>query len=246
MRYSIKDVCAAAGVTSRALRHYDAIGLLPAARGAGNGYRWYTQADLVRLQRILMLRELGLGLAEIGRILDGRADDAAALRDHLAFLRSEQERIDRQIASVERTIEAIDEERTMAVDDMFDGFDHTRHREEVEQRWGAEAYADSDRWWRGLDDAGRQGFVDDAAQLSEDWQQARAAGEPVDGPRAQDIAARHVDWIRRGWAGKQPSPEAIRGLAQMYVDDERFSANYGGLDGATYVRDALVVFARSR
>lgn len=134
----------------------------------------------------------------------------------------------------------------MAVNEMFDGFDHTRYREEVEQRWGAEAYADSDRWWRGLDDAGRQGFVDDAAQLSEDWQQARATGEPVDGPRAQAIAARHVDWIRRGWAGKQPSPEAIRGLAQMYVDDERFSANYGGLDGAMYVRDALVVFARSR
>ena len=35
-------------------------------------------------------------------------------------------------------------------EDMFDGFDHTQYKDEVEQRWGKKAYADSDRWWRGM------------------------------------------------------------------------------------------------
>ncbi|OPZ84830.1 MAG: HTH-type transcriptional activator TipA [bacterium ADurb.Bin429] len=81
--YSIQEVVAVTGVTSRTLRHYDEIGLLPARRGR-NGYRAYDQADLVRLQRVLMLRDLGLGLPEIARVLAGQTDDVSALREHLA------------------------------------------------------------------------------------------------------------------------------------------------------------------
>ena len=80
--YSIQEVVAATSVTSRTLRHYDSIGLLPARRDR-NGYRAYEQNDLVRLQRILMLRDLGLGLPEIARVLAGQTDDASALRQHV-------------------------------------------------------------------------------------------------------------------------------------------------------------------
>lgn len=245
MEYSIQQVAAAAGVTSRTLRHYDAIGLLPARRGAGNGYRTYQAADLVRLQRILLLRDVGLGLPDIARVLDGRTDDRTALRSHLAFLRAEQERIDRQIASVEATIDAITKEKDMSADEMFDGFDHTRYREEVEQRWGDKAWADSDRWWRGLDDDGRQRFLAEAAAIAAAWQQAQADCVPAGDPRARELAARHVRWIQQGWGGTRPTPEQVEGLAQMYVADERFAANYGGVDGAAYVRDALIDFVRA-
>jgi DNA-binding transcriptional MerR regulator len=245
MEFSIQQVAAAAGVTSRTLRHYDAIGLLPAHRGPANGYRTYSGEDLVRLQRILLLRELGLGLPEIARVLDGETDDVSALRSHLAFLRSEQDRLDRRIASVQRTIAALDEEETMDVEDMFDGFDHRQHKDEVVDRWGAQAYEDSDRWWRGLGDADKQAFADEAAAISAAWRQARQEGLPVDDPKVQEIAARHVRWIQRGWAGKKPSAEAVTGLALMYVADERFARNYGGVEGASYVRDALTEYARS-
>lgn len=245
MEHSIQQVAAAAGVTSRTLRHYDAIGLLPARRGSANGYRTYSGEDLVRLQRILLLRELGLGLPEIARVLDGETDDVSALRSHMAFLRSEQDRLDRQIASVQRTIDALDEEETMDVEDMFDGFDHTQYRDEVVDRWGAQAYEDSDSWWRGLGDADKQAFTDEAAAISAAWRQARHEGVPVDDPQVQEIAARHVRWIQRGWAGKKPSADAVTGLAQMYVADERFARNYGGVEGASYVRDALTQYART-
>ncbi|HRY09534.1 MAG: MerR family transcriptional regulator [Actinobacteria bacterium] len=242
--YSIQEVVSVTGVTSRTLRHYDTIGLLPARRGA-NGYRTYGQADLVRLQRILLLRDLGFGLPEIARVLAGQTDDATALRDHLRSLQSQQERISQQMRSVERTLEAIQKEEVMSTDDMFDGFDHTQYKQEVEQRWGTAAYADSDRWWRGLSDSDKQGFLVESRAIAAAWQHLRDAGVVADDPRAQEVAARHVRWIQQGWAGRQPSAEAISGIAQMYVTDQRFAANYGGTEGAQYVRDALVLFARS-
>ena len=59
---SIQDIARLAGTTSRTLRHYDDIGLLEPSRIGANGYRYYDQHALVRLQRILLLRDLGLGL----------------------------------------------------------------------------------------------------------------------------------------------------------------------------------------
>ncbi len=67
--WSIQEIARLAGTTSRTLRHYDDIGLLPPSRIAANGYRHYDAAALVRLQRILLLRELGLGLPQIGEVL---------------------------------------------------------------------------------------------------------------------------------------------------------------------------------
>ena len=130
--------------------------------------------------------------------------------------------------------------------EMLDGFDHTQYREEVEQRWGKDAYARSNKWWKGLGPQGQQAFKDEAKAIGEGWSDARAAGEPVDGATVRALAARHIAWIAAGWGGVQPSDEQIVGLAQMYVADERFAANYGGPEGAAYVRDALTSYVRSR
>src|SRR6185312_9131200 len=102
--WSIQQIAALAGTTSRTLRHYDTIGLLAPSRIAGNGYRHYDQKALVRLQRILLLRELGLGLPAIASVLAREDSATSALRTHVAWLRGEQERLSRLIASVERTI----------------------------------------------------------------------------------------------------------------------------------------------
>ena len=242
--YGIAEVARLAGTTSRTLRHYGDVGLLAPSRVGANGYRYYDTAALTRLQRILMLRQLGLGVAVIAEVLDA-ADDTSALRAHLEWLRAESERLDRQIASVERTITSIEKGAPIMASEMFDGFDHTQYREEVEQRWGARAYADSDRWWRGLGPEGRQAFMDEHVAIAAQWAQLQAAGEPVDGMPAQALARRHHAWITAGWGNTPPNADQLAGLADMYVADERFAANYGGLTGATYVRDALTHFAIS-
>ena len=107
--YGIAEVARLAGTTSRTLRHYGDVGLLAPSRIGANGYRYYDTAALTRLQRILMLRQLGLGVAVIAEVLEA-ADDTSALRAHLEWLRAESERLDRQIASVERTITSIEKE----------------------------------------------------------------------------------------------------------------------------------------
>lgn len=242
MELSIAAVASAAGVSTRTLRHYDAIGLLVASRHA-NGYRVYGDADLLRLQRILVMRELGMSLTQIGEVLAGDADDVAALRGHLQHLREQAQRLDRQIASVQRTLQSIEKEERLMATDMFDGFDHSQYQEEVEQRWGEQAWADGDRWWRGLSGDSKQAFAQEHVDIAAAWAAARAEGLPVDCPEVQAIAARHAAWIAVGWQGRKPSAEALIGLGQMYVADERFAANYGGVEGAQYVCGGLEAYA---
>src|SRR5580692_4109728 len=100
MERSIVDIARLAGTTSRTLRHYGDVGLLEPSRIGSNGYRYYDADALLRLQRILLLRELGLGLPAIGEVLVGHSDSSQALRTHLGWLEQEKERLDRQIASV--------------------------------------------------------------------------------------------------------------------------------------------------
>ena len=67
MNWSIQELAKLGGTTSRALRHYDEVGLLPPSSVGANGYRYYDERALLRLQRILLLRELGLGLPQSPR-----------------------------------------------------------------------------------------------------------------------------------------------------------------------------------
>jgi DNA-binding transcriptional MerR regulator len=237
---SIAEAARLAGTTSRTLRHYDAIGLLAPTRTGVNGMRYYDATALRRLQRILLLRGLGLGLPAIAAALQNGQDDAAALHVHVGLLREERHRLDRQIAAVERTIAALREGTEIMAEQMLDGFDHTQYRQEVEQRWGEEAYARSDRWWNTLGEAGRADFLAESRLLGEAWQAAYSAGEQVGSERVRELAARHVAWIARAWGGVQPTGEQVAGLAEMYVADDRFAANYGGPAQAAFVRDALL------
>ncbi len=251
MEWSIQEVARLAGVSSRTLRHYDAVGLLPPSSTGSGGLRYYGRDDIVRLQRILLLRELGLSLKAIADLLAEQDDAAAALRGHLEQLRGDRRRLDRQIASVERTLAALDEGEELMAKDMLDGFDHTQHREEVEERWGKDAYARSDAWWRSLGADGQATWKEKAEKLGADWIAAADAGVAPDSDEAQALAARHADWLAGipGTPGHdQGRPDAgyLLGLGEMYVADERFAANYGGQKGAELVRDALRVYVERR
>jgi DNA-binding transcriptional MerR regulator len=250
--WSIQEIARLAGTTSRTLRHYDDIGLLPPSRIAPNGYRHYDAQALVRLQRILLLRELGLGLPQIAEVLERERGEASALETHLALLREEQTRLARQIASVESTITALRGGENLMAENMFDGFDHTQYKEEVEDRWGKKAYADSDRWWRGMTDAERADWQQRVSDLGRDWIAAAESGIDPASAEAQDVARRHVEWLTGipGTPAAVPGGDAkayVIGLGEMYVADPRFGANYatssGGTHGAEFVRDALRVYA---
>lgn len=133
---------------------------------------------------------------------------------------------------------------------MVDGFDHTEYRDEVERRWGAGAYARSDAWWQGMTNDERGDWQAASAQLGRDWVALAHSGAASDSPEAQELAARHVAWLREIPGTPAADPDGnlvgyVRGLAEIYVADERFAANYGGVDGAAFVRDALLAFVGS-
>jgi MerR family transcriptional regulator, thiopeptide resistance regulator len=246
--WSIHEITKLTGTTSRTLRHYGQVGLLQPSRTGHGGLRFYDEDALVRLQRILMLRELGVSLPVIAEVLAGGQGLGDALHTHLLLLQQERDRVERQIASVRRTIETKERGEPLMAEDMFDGFDHTAYREEVEQRWGADAYAEGDRWWRGLSTDQRGAWQQRVAQLSADWQAAAREGVAPDSDAAQVLARRHVEWLggipgTPGSGTGRPTKEYVVGLGEMYVADERFAANYGGTRGATFVRDALAVYA---
>ena len=257
--WSIQEIARHAGTTSRTLRHYDDIGLLTPSRIAHNGYRHYDQSALVRLQRILLLRELGLGLPQVAEVLgsstgSGAGAEASALESHLAYLREEQNRLARQIVSVENTINALKEGGSLMAENMFDGFDHTQYKDEVEQRWGKKAYADSDRWWRGMTDAERAEWQQLVSDLGRDWIAAAESDVDPASDEAQAIAKRHVEWLTSvpGTPAAVPGGDVkgyVIGLGEMYVADPRFGANYatadGGTRGAEFVRDALRIYAEA-
>lgn len=248
MDWSIQEVARLASTTSRTLRHYGDVGLLAPSRVGASGYRYYDGAALVRLQRILMLRDLGLGIPAIAEVLDGQRDDAEALEGHLHWLQEERSRIDRQIESVQTTITTLRGGEQLMAEEMFKGFDHTEYKDEVEQRWGKQAYADSDRWWRTMTADERAAWKSRMAEIGFDWIEAADRGIDPAGDEAQALAKRHADWVSAipgtpGYGTGAPVKEYLVGLGETYVSDGRFTANYGGIEGATFVRDALRVYA---
>ena len=80
-------------------------------------------------------------------------------------------------------------------ENMFDGFDHTQYKDEVEQRWGKDAYARSDAWWRGMDAAEKAAWKARVEALGRDWIAAAESGVAPDSDEAQDLARRHVEWL---------------------------------------------------
>ena len=248
MDWSIQDIARLAGTTSRTLRHYGDVGILEPTRIGSNGYRYYDEQALARLQRILMLRDLGLGIPAIAEVLEGQRDNAQALVGHLHWLQQEKDRLDRQIASVETTILKMEGGEQLMAEEMLNGFDHTVYKDEVEERWGKKAYADSDRWWRIKSKAEQEQWMQRQKQLATDWIDAATRGIPSDSDEAQALAERHADWLggipgTPGGGTGAPDKEYYVGLAEMYVADDRFAANYGGTEGATFVRDTMKVYA---
>lgn len=238
--WSISQVRRLSGVTSRTLRHYDAIGLLRPARTAPDGRRFYGYPDLLRLQQILLLRELGLGLDEIGRALDGGGPDggsAAVLRRHLEGLEAEQRRLARLADTVRGTVETMEKGGAMPVEEMFAGFGNDPHEAEARERWGDAAVDASYERIRTFtpDQAAlaRDGFPRVHRRLAE----LRAAGAAPPDPAVQEVVAEHHRIVGLFWV---PSAEAYRGLGRMYREDERFRRTIGAADPTD--GDALVAF----
>jgi DNA-binding transcriptional MerR regulator len=245
MSWSIAEVAKMSGTTSRTLRHYDAIGLLTPAHVGANGYRYYEQAELLRLQQILLLRQLGLGLGAVTAILDGQRDRTAALRQHRRWLLAERERFGRLADTVARTIEELEGGEEMSTESRFEGFEENPHRDEAVERWGSETVRASEERLRKLSPAqaqqARRGWFEALERVGE----RQRAGTPPEDPAVLDAVAVHHAWLSGFW---EPTAESYTGLGRMYSGDERFRVQIDAVEPglAEYLADAMAAYARAR
>ncbi|MDG3136968.1 MerR family transcriptional regulator [Streptococcus suis] len=132
--WTVKQVSQLTGLTVRTLHHYDQIGLLKPAFVAANGYRYYNQENLARLQEILLFRELEFPLKDIQQLLDvTEVNRQQVLRDHISLLELKRERLDRIINHAR----LLTEKRGEVMD--FHAFDSSQldsYKVEAKERWG--------------------------------------------------------------------------------------------------------------
>ena len=246
--YLVGDVARLSLVSVRALHHYDAIGLLTPSARSPAGYRLYSGADLRRLQQILFYRELGFALEEIAEIL---ADPAAGTDDHLRrqhrLLRERRARDTALLGAIEREMEARKMGMSLTPEEQFEIFGTDKlaeYAEEAEQRWG-----DTEAW--------KQSQRRTAAYTKEDWIAIKAeadasiagfaeairAGEPANGTVAMDLAEAHRQHITRWFY--DCGYDMHRGLAELYVSDPRYMAEYDKIEPgfSGYVHDAMLANA---
>lgn len=251
MAWSIAQVARMSKVTSRTLRHYDEIGLLPPAWVGGNGYRYYEQEQLLRLQQILVMRELGVSLDAIKEIVHQGRDRIEVLTMHRRWLLAERDRFERLAQTVSLTIDELEGGENVSKKSMghwFEGFDSAKQeelQEEARQRWGAEQVDaanahvkdKSKEWWQSQ---GQQW----AAQVEALVALIDAGHEPGDA-EVLDMLDGHYRWLSGYWT---PNRESYTGLGDLYADDPRFRANFDKTDPrlAEFLRKAMAAYAQAR
>jgi DNA-binding transcriptional MerR regulator len=251
MEYTIQKLALLAGVSTRTLRYYDEIGILKPARINSSGYRLYGRKEVDVLQQILFYRELGLHLDGIKEVMAAPDfNELEALGEHREMLLEKRKQLDALIFNVEKTIMFKERKMIMSDQEKFEGF-KDRLIEENERTYGKEIrekYGDErvDFSNSRLKNATKEELAG-AEQLGEDVLetlfQAYQNGDPA-GELAQKAADLHRQWLSFYWGSY--SKEAHAGLAQMYVDDERFTAYYDKKQpGLTkFLRDAVVIYTK--
>jgi DNA-binding transcriptional MerR regulator len=238
MTHTVGDLARLAGVTVRALHHYDELGLVRASQRSAAGYRLYGDDDVLRLQQVMLFRELGLPLADIAQILDDPSYDRAdVLRRHREVLVGKRARLDSMIAAIDAATAFSNGETTMTKS-LFDGFDPSQYDDEAKDKWGeTDAYRESARRTK------QYGKVEwDAIRREADAIYARLAAlmdRAVDDPDVQAAVEAHRAHIERWFY--PCSVEMHRGLGEMYVADPRFARNFDKIapNFAEFLRNAF-------
>lgn len=249
MEYTVQKLANLAGISTRTLRYYDEIGILKPARINSSGYRIYGQAEVDRLQLILFYRELDLNLETIKQIITSEAfDKTAALKEHRKQLMAKREQLDLLISNVEKTIEANEGRSKMSDKEKFEGFkksmlddNEKKYGKEIREKYGEDTVNASNQKFMNMTQEEYDKFQRLSQEVLDTLEQAYQTGDPA-GELAQKAADLHRQWLSFTW--NSYSKEAHAGLAQMYVDDERFTAYYDKNQPgcAKFLRDAVLIY----
>jgi MerR family transcriptional regulator, thiopeptide resistance regulator len=247
MSYTVKQLSDLAGVSIRTLHYYDELGLLAPESVGTNGYRYYEDASLLKLQQILFYRELGF---ELGRIKEMLArpefDMQSALESHRKSLQGKAERLNRLIATVDDTLLHLKGKKTMSKKQLFEAFSDEQqeaYAAEAEKMYDPETVRASQKKWKSYTAADKQRIADEGNAAYA----ALVASIPLGpaSPEAQAAVGRwrkHMDYF---WT---PNLEQLAGLTDLYNTDPRFKANFDKVDPrlAEFMREAVGVYVTNQ
>ncbi|GGB42704.1 MerR family transcriptional regulator [Virgibacillus dakarensis] len=239
----VKEVADLVGISVRTLHHYDEIGLLTPKNTTESGYRLYSSDNLETLQQILFFRELGFPLKQIKEIINSPSfDRTEALQMHRNMLLEKRNRLDKMIATIDKTIQHTKGELNMSEKERFEGFDfsHNPYEQEARDRWGDKAVDESNAKMNKMSKEEKKAFEDEFNAIYRKLAEIRHTSPESDA--AQAGMKEWYDFLNK--MGNY-SLDAFKGLGQMYVDDERFTKNIDqfGEGLAVFMRDSMAVYA---
>lgn len=251
MEYTIQKLGHLASISTRTLRYYDEIGILKPARINSSGYRIYGQFEVDQLQQILFYRELGLQLDQIKQIITSPSFDSVhALKQHREQLQNKRRQLDLLIVNVDKTIVSAEGRIMMSDQEKFEGFkqkviddNEKKYGKEIREKYGDDTVNQSNAKLKNMTQEQHEQVTRLAEEVKDTLAQAFKQGDPA-GELAQKAADLHKQWLTFYW--NQYSKEAHAGLAQMYVDDERFKAYYDAEQPGTaeFLRDAILIYTQ--
>lgn len=249
MEYTIQKLAKLAGVSTRTLRYYDEIGILKPARINSSGYRIYGQKQVDILQHIMFYRNLGIQLEQVKGILNEPDFDAVkALMGHREELLAKRERIDILIANVNKTLDEKEGRVKMSDKEKFEGFkkemigeNEKKYGKEIREKYGEETINASNTAMMNMTQEQYDAFAKLEEELNRTLAKAMETGDPAS-KLAQKAADLHRQWLMYTWS--KYTKEAHAGVAQMYVDDERFTAYYDKIKigAAKFLLEAVHIY----
>ena len=245
--YTVKQMSTLAGVTPRTLHHYDQIDLLKPESVGENGYRYYGEKSLLRLQQILFYRELGFSLESIRDVL-GQPEFQIldALEKHRESLRGRVQRLERLIHTVDNTIHHLKGENIMSPKGLFEGFSEEQQEEyarQAEQMYDPETVCESNRKWKSYSAQKKQAIMEEGKQVYLDMIAAMPKG--AESPEVQAIVERWRVHMNYFW---MPDLDQLLALASMYGQSPDFKANFDQMhpELADFMKEAVTVFVENR
>jgi DNA-binding transcriptional MerR regulator len=243
--FTVKALSRLAGITPRTLHYYDEIGLLKPTRVGDNGYRYYGDEALLRLQQILFYRQLDIPLDSIRSIMERHDFDVvSALESHKQELRKRIVQMERLVTTVDNTILHLKGKKDMSPKQLFEAFSEEQQAEyekEAMRMYDPAIVKASNKKWKSYSSAEKQRIADEGNAVYQGFLQAMPKGAASAEARACVEAWRkHMDYF---WT---PNEEQLLGLANGYNDDPRFKARFDKIDPnlAAFVREAVKAYLK--
>jgi DNA-binding transcriptional MerR regulator len=249
--YSVKQIARLAGVSVRTLHLYDKIGLLKPSARTQAGYRQYGEAELLRLQQILFYRELDIPLREIAEILhDLQFDLIKALSGHKQALISRRDRLNTLLKTIDKTITNIKTKTMNNAEELYEGLPKEQAavwRKEVADKWGEDVVLRSEKGLLEMNKLDLEQLKADQKNIAQKLKSL--SGNDPESDEVQEQIARHYAIIRSFWGVCDPTDlkaETYKGLAELYVADERYTTTEGNPDYAAFMHKGMLYFADNK